>query len=201
MLIRKANSSDSKFIAPLVIQAMEDMAKEFTQSDDLDKALDLFTHFISQKGNQYSYENTLIAIENGEVAGAISGYDGGKLKEFRKPFLDFLKMNFDYKEIPEGETPVIGDPLYVSITQEMQDPVGIPQGKYWITRIPTTLTILQDKSTGLEVTQPLPIFPEAEPENCENPEELETETVFKLDDVQLSASDRETTLPKSIIKP
>lgn len=104
MLIRKANSSDSKFIAPLVIQAMEDMAKEFTQSDDLDKALDLFTHFISQKGNQYSYENTLIAIENGEVAGAISAYDGGKLKEFRKPFLDFLKMNFDYKEIPEDET-------------------------------------------------------------------------------------------------
>lgn len=100
-----------------------------------------------------------------------------------------------------GETPVIGDPLYVSITQEMQDPVGVPQGKYWITRIPTTLTILQDKSTGLEVTQPLPIFPEPNPENCENPEELETETVFTLDDAQLSASDRETTLPKSVIKP
>lgn len=93
-----------------------------------------------------------------------------------------------------GETPIIGDPLYVSITQEMQDPVGVPQGKYWITRIPTTLTILQDKSTGLEVTQPLPIFPEPNPENCENPEELETETVFKLDDVQLSASDRQSTL-------
>lgn len=93
-----------------------------------------------------------------------------------------------------GETPIVGDPLYVSITQEMQEPIGIPQGKYWITRIPTTLTILQDKSTGLEVTQPLPIFPEAEPENCENPEELETETVFRLDDAQLSASDRNSTL-------
>lgn len=93
-----------------------------------------------------------------------------------------------------GETPVIGDPLYVSITQEMQDPVGIPQGKYWITRIPTTLTILQDKSTGLEVTEALPIFPEPNPENCENPEELETESAFILNDVQLSASDRSTTL-------
>ena len=82
----------------------------------------------------------------------------------------------------------------VSITQEMQDPVGVPQGKYWITRIPTTLTILQDKSTGLEVTEALPIFPEPNPENCEYPEELETESAFILNDVQLSASDRSTTL-------
>lgn len=93
-----------------------------------------------------------------------------------------------------GETPVIGDPLYVSIVQEMQESTGIPQGNYWITRIPTTLTILQDKSTGLPVTQPLPIFPEPNPENCENPEELETETIFRLDDVQMEASDKPTTL-------
>ncbi|MFA7449105.1 MAG: hypothetical protein WCY77_11765 [Weeksellaceae bacterium] len=36
--------------------------------------------------------------------------------------------------------------------------------------------------------------PEPNPENCENPEELETETAFRLDDIQLSASDRSTTL-------
>lgn len=104
MIIKKPTPSDAKFIAPLVIQAMEGMAKQFTQSDDLEKALELFTYFISQKGNQYSYENTLIAIENGEIIGAISAYDGVKLPELRKPFLDFLKMNFDYREIPEDET-------------------------------------------------------------------------------------------------
>ena len=94
-----------------------------------------------------------------------------------------------------GETPVIGDPLYMSITQEMQEPTGEPQGNYWITRIPTTLTILQAKSAGLEVTEALPIFPEAEPENCENPEQLETKSAFKLDDVQLtSPGTSETTL-------
>lgn len=42
--------------------------------------------------------------------------------------------------------------------------------------------------------QALPIFPEPNPENCENPEELESETVFRLDDVQLSASDTPSTL-------
>ncbi len=95
-----------------------------------------------------------------------------------------------------GETPIIGDPLYMSIAQEMQEPTGKPQGNYWITRIPTTLTILQAKSAGLEVTQALPIFPEKHSENCENPEELEKQSLFKLDDVQMIASDKASTLPK-----
>jgi hypothetical protein len=101
-----------------------------------------------------------------------------------------------------GEVPVIGDPMYMSIVDEMRQPTGEPQGKYWITRVPTTLTILQDKSTGLPVDQPLPIFPETDPKNCENPSELEFETSFRLDeDAQLSHSDKPTTLPSTIIKP
>ncbi len=96
-----------------------------------------------------------------------------------------------------GETPIIGDPLYVSITQEMQEPTGKPQGNYWITRIPTTLTILQAKSTGLKVKEPLPIFPESNPLNCENPNELETKTVFTASEVQMIGSDKATTLPSN----
>ncbi len=60
----------------------------------------------------------------------------------------------------------------------MKAPMGKPQGKYWITRIPTTLTILQDKSTGYAVTEPLPIYVETDPTNCENPKELETKSQF-----------------------
>lgn len=99
-----------------------------------------------------------------------------------------------------GEVPVIGDPLYMSIVDEMREPTGLPQGKFWITRIPTTLTILQDKSTGLPVDQPLPIFPD-DADNCENPAELETATSFRTDDKKMkSALGTESTLPKSIIK-
>ena len=96
-----------------------------------------------------------------------------------------------------GETPIIGDPLYVSITQEMQEPTGIAQGNYWITRIPTTLTILQAKSTGLEVNEPLPIFPESDPTKCENPAELETATAFTASEVKMIGSERPTTLPSN----
>ncbi|SDI64180.1 hypothetical protein [Chryseobacterium jejuense] len=96
-----------------------------------------------------------------------------------------------------GEVPVIGDPMYMSIVDEMRQPIGKPQGKYWITRVPTTLTILQDKSTGLPVEQPLPFFVENDPENCENPSELETKTSFDQRDIQLFRSDKtESTLPK-----
>jgi hypothetical protein len=92
-----------------------------------------------------------------------------------------------------GAVPVIGDPMYMSIVDEMRQPTGEAQGKYWITRVPTTLTILQDKSTGLPVNQPLPIFSESDPKNCENPKELEFETSFRLDeDAQLQHGEKET---------
>lgn len=95
-----------------------------------------------------------------------------------------------------GEVPVIGDPLYMSIVDELREPTGKPQGKYWITRIPTTLTILQAKSVGLEVDQALPVFPEADPDNCENPKDLETASSFSFaaDGVKMEPGDRETTL-------
>ncbi len=44
------------------------------------------------------------------------------------------------------------------------------------------LTILQAGSTGLTVDQPLPIFPEEDTDNCENPSELETKSSFRLDE-------------------
>jgi hypothetical protein len=70
--------------------------------------------------------------------------------------------------------------MYLAIAQEMKAPMGKPQGKYWITRIPTTLTILQDKSTGYAVNEPLPIFPEPVNDiNCENPDQLEVASKFK----------------------
>ncbi len=74
------------------------------------------------------------------------------------------------------------------------------QGNYWITRIPTTLTILQSGSTGLPTLndQALPIFPEIEPEKCENPNELEGLSKFVVNqDLRLSSSDKPTTLPSN----
>ncbi|KQM20363.1 hypothetical protein [Chryseobacterium sp. Leaf201] len=100
-----------------------------------------------------------------------------------------------------GEVPVIGDPMYMSIVDELRQPTGKPQGKYWITRIPITLTILQAESVGLKVDpdQPLPIFPEDDTKNCENPKELESGTsFFKEDIIMESPDDKLSTLPREL---
>ncbi|WP_312769264.1 hypothetical protein [Epilithonimonas sp.] len=77
-----------------------------------------------------------------------------------------------------GEVPVIGDPMYLSIVDEMKDIKGEAQGKPWITRLPTSLTILQAQSIGLTVSSALP-FTKEDPALFENPEEVITESNFK----------------------
>lgn len=55
-----------------------------------------------------------------------------------------------------GEVPVPGDDLYISLSQEMQKPLGEKKGKPWRNRLPTALTILQADSIGLKVEKALP---------------------------------------------
>lgn len=98
-----------------------------------------------------------------------------------------------------GEVPVIGDPMYMSIVEELRQPMGKPQGKYWITRVPTALTILQAGSVGLKVDDALPIFKEDHPEECENPLELEYESAFEpVDAVMQSTPGTGSTIPSTI---
>ncbi len=55
-----------------------------------------------------------------------------------------------------GELPVLDDPLYLSIVEELQQPLGVKEGEAWKTQVPTSLTILQADSLGLKVEKPLP---------------------------------------------
>lgn len=88
-----------------------------------------------------------------------------------------------------GEVPVIGDPMYLSIVDELKQPKGEKQGNYWINRIPTSLTILQAESIGLVVDEPLPIFPLKDIENCDNPEDLEFESAFSANNALLNGKE------------
>lgn len=87
-----------------------------------------------------------------------------------------------------GEVPVIGDPMYMSIVDEMREPVGLKQGKAWITTLPTSLNILQEDSAGLKTLTALP-FTEENPEEFEVPSDLVTETEFAIVDSQLNSGD------------
>ncbi len=65
-----------------------------------------------------------------------------------------------------GEVPVINDELYVSVIDEVLEAVPTEEGEPWITRVPTTLTILQAQSIGLEVTTALPC--DCDGEDCDS---------------------------------
>lgn len=79
-----------------------------------------------------------------------------------------------------GEVPVIGDELYLSIVDEMKEPKGLKQGKAWLTRLPTTLNILQAESIGLKVAHALP-FTAENPDDFEVPSEVITEEKFNFE--------------------
>ncbi len=78
-----------------------------------------------------------------------------------------------------GEVPVIGDDLYLSIVDEMKQPKGKKHGKAWITRLPTSLNILQAESIGLKVAHALP-FTIENPNDFEVPSEVITEDRFNF---------------------
>jgi len=92
-----------------------------------------------------------------------------------------------------GEVPVIGDPMYLSLVDEMKDVKGEAQGKPWITRLPTSLTILQAESIGLKVLSALP-FTKEDPALFENPEEVITVSNFVKNAAMIeSGTDKQVT--------
>lgn len=78
-----------------------------------------------------------------------------------------------------GEVPIIGDPLYLSIADELREPQGEKYGKPWVTRLPTSLTILQAESIGLNVEHALP-FTNEDPLEFENPRDVITAAKFNF---------------------
>ncbi|NJM78989.1 MAG: hypothetical protein HC854_03990 [Flavobacterium sp.] len=85
-----------------------------------------------------------------------------------------------------GEVPVIEDELFLSIVDELQQPVGKKEGKAWPTRIPTSLTILQADSIGLKVTKALPY--DSDLSDFENPDEVPQPTGFEVTGSQLNTT-------------
>lgn len=110
--IRPARPEDFKQVAPLIIQAMEDLACTFANTEDSKMAIPLFEYFFQQKANQYSFENTLVYEEDNEIAGSITVYDGALLQIYREPFLKYIAENYNVKDlIIENET-LMGE-LYI----------------------------------------------------------------------------------------
>jgi len=97
--IRPAYPNDCKQVAQLIVQAMEDLACTFANTNDPKKTLPLFEHFFKEPANQYSFENTLVYEIEGEIAGSITVYDGSLLPKDRKPLLEYIALNYNVSDL------------------------------------------------------------------------------------------------------
>lgn len=94
MIIRKATPKDAQFISPLLLLAMQDIVFQIIGMKQENTAREFMLHFIKRENNQYSYQNCFVAEENYNVIAAVNLYDGSKLKELRKPIIEYIHKCF-----------------------------------------------------------------------------------------------------------
>ncbi|WP_310993316.1 GNAT family N-acetyltransferase [Aequorivita marina] len=121
--IRPARLEDFKQVAPLIVQAMEDLACTFTNASTIADTYPLFEHFFQETANQYSYEHTLVYEEGEKVIGSITFYDGALLPKYRKPFLAYIAKNYDVRNLViEDET--VPDEVYIDTVSVLPNNQG-----------------------------------------------------------------------------
>lgn len=99
-MIRQALKQDKTDAAILMYQAIHDIAYVLTQETEYPKVLAELEILYSMEGNRISYENCLIAEENGQVAGIVVSYPGKSAEKLDEAIKKYL---LDKK----GRTPVI----------------------------------------------------------------------------------------------
>lgn len=91
MKIINARIEDAPLIARSIIAGVgEEICRDFAgKNHTIDDVERMFTELARRTDSQYSYLNTLVAVDDDGVAvGACISYDGAKLEELRRPFFE-----------------------------------------------------------------------------------------------------------------
>ncbi len=91
--IKAANKEQSAAIARMIMMAMTDECCLYFCGEGygLDDFYVLMTRLVEREDSQYSYKNTLVAMDNGQVVGIAVSYDGGCLHALRRAFIEAAK--------------------------------------------------------------------------------------------------------------
>ncbi len=74
--VRHAQLADAPFVAPLIVEAIGEIANRLTGEDHPQAILNELQLLFKQADNRHSYKNTYIAEIKGEVAGMMVIYGG-----------------------------------------------------------------------------------------------------------------------------
>ncbi len=91
-MIRQAHASEAQQIAPLIEQAIHEIAETLTGTTEKEEVLERLAYFVSQTGNRLSHENILVKIIKDEVAGIVIAYAGTEAKQLDEPIKEQLKQ-------------------------------------------------------------------------------------------------------------
>ena len=91
--IRKATKNQAAAIARLIMMAMTDDCCLYfcVNGYGLEDFRKMMTLLVEREDSQYSYRNTLVAMDEDKVVGISVSYDGGKLHQLRQAFIEAAK--------------------------------------------------------------------------------------------------------------
>jgi DNA-3-methyladenine glycosylase I len=91
--IKAAKKDQSASIARLIMMAMtDDCCLHFCGVGyGLDDFYRMMTSLVEREDSQYSYKNTLVAMDDEKVVGVAVSYDGARLNELRQAFIEAAK--------------------------------------------------------------------------------------------------------------
>ena len=92
--IRAATKNQAREIASLIMMAMTDDCCLYFCGNGygLEDFRKMMTELVERVDSQYSYKNTLVALDKGNVVGISVSYDGGRLHELRRAFIESAKV-------------------------------------------------------------------------------------------------------------
>jgi len=91
--IKKATKEQAEDIARLIMTAMTDECCLYFCGEGytLEDFRRMMTSLVARDDTQYSYTNTLVAIDDERLVGIAVSYDGGRLHELRQAFIEAAK--------------------------------------------------------------------------------------------------------------
>ncbi|MDG4658407.1 GNAT family N-acetyltransferase [Ectobacillus antri] len=109
-MIRNATITDQAEVAVLLYNALHEIAEKLTGGNTYEEVLTGLRYWFSQPGNRLSYENCLIAEQDGHPVGVIVLYHGSEASRLDEPIVTYLrKLHGDASIILEKEA---GDDEY-----------------------------------------------------------------------------------------
>jgi len=107
-MIRKATPADADFAAPLIYEAIGDVAHTLTGTSEAVGAISDMRRFFAQTGNRLSYENAVIALDGDKPIGLALFYHGSQTAILDRPFVEHVeketgKTPHIVKEARDGE--------------------------------------------------------------------------------------------------